>query len=106
MRYQIWNRVDDIITPSGAKFTAKEWAEKYPWPKMIITAGVINGGCAMEFNQAVELYKKSGANITDLMDDNEILSAIEDFEDNPPPAEPSVEERIAAALDYQNAMML
>ena len=60
----------------------------------------------MEFNQAVELYKKSGANITDLMDDNEILSAIEDFEDNPPPAEPSVEERIAAALEYQNAMML
>ena len=106
MRYQIWNRIDDIITPSGAKFTAKEWAEKYPWPKMIITAGVINGGCAMEFNQAVELYKKSGANITDLMDDNEILLAIEDFEDNPPRAEPSVEERIAAALESQNAMML
>ncbi len=31
MRYQIWNKTDDIITPSGAQFTATEWANRYPW---------------------------------------------------------------------------
>ena len=29
-RYQIWNKTDDIITPSGAQFTAAEWADRYP----------------------------------------------------------------------------
>ena len=41
-RYQIWNKTDTIYTPSGAKFTAEEWAARYPWvnipgAKMIIT---------------------------------------------------------------------
>ena len=107
MRYQIWNKIDDIITPSGAQFTVAEWAERYPWAKlpgtkMIITAGVINGGAAMEYAATVEHYRKSGAAIAEGMTDEEVLSAIEDFEDNPPGAnEPGTEERIAAALEAQ-----
>lgn len=91
MRYQIWNGRDSIITPSGAQFTASEWADRYPWvklpgAKMIITAGLINGGAA----------------ITDLMTEDEVLAAIEEFEDNPPGSnEPGPEERIAAALEAQ-----
>ena len=27
MRYQIWNKTDNIITPSGAQFTAAEGLE-------------------------------------------------------------------------------
>jgi len=39
------------------------------------------------------------------MTDDEVLAAIEDFEDNPPGAgEPSSEERIAAALEAQVMM--
>ena len=58
MRYQIWNGRDSIITPSGAQFTASEWADRYPWvklpgAKMIITAGLINGGAAMEYTATV-----------------------------------------------------
>ena len=34
------------------------------------------------------------------MTDEEILAAIEDFEDNPPDPGPSVEERTAAALEF------
>lgn len=106
MRYQIWNKTDDIITPSGAQFTATEWANRYPWAKlpgvkMVITAGPINGGCALEYGAMVERAKKAGAAITDSMTDEEVLAAIEDFEDNPPGAnEPSVEERTAAALEF------
>jgi len=105
-RYQIWNGTDDIYTPSGTKFTAAEWAAKYPFikipgAKMIITSGIINGGCAMEFTATVAEYKRRGAEITDGMTDEEILAAIEAYEDNPPGAdEPTVEERTAAALEF------
>lgn len=111
MRYQIWNKTDDIITPSGAQFTATEWANRYPWAKlagvkMIITTGPINDGCALEFGATVAHYKKAGAAITDGMTDEEVLAAIEDFEDNPPQSnEPSNEERIAAAMEAQVLMM-
>lgn len=107
MRYQIWNKTDDVYTPSGAHFTAEEWAAQYPWvkipgAKMIITTGVINGGAAMEFESTKDFYRNQGAAITDSMTDEEVLAAIEEFENNPPDAkEPSNEERIAAALEAQ-----
>jgi len=110
MRYQIWNQTDDVYTPSGEQFTAEAWAARYPWvkvpgAKMIITTGLINGGAAMEFGAAAAAYKARGAAIADGMTDEEVLAAIEDFEDNPPGAnEPSSEERIAAALEAQVMM--
>ena len=105
-KYQIWNKTDSIITPSGAQFTAEEWANRFPWVKlpgvkMIISGGPINGGCALEYSTTVERYKHQGAAITDDMTEGEILSVIEDFEDNPPVSnEPTVEERTAAALEF------
>lgn len=110
MRYQIWDKTSSIITPSGDQFTAEQWANMYPWiqlpgAKMIITAGLINGGAAMEYEATVEIYKKQGCPITDDMTDRDVLDAIENFEDNPPqPLEPSTEERIAAALEAQVMM--
>lgn len=106
MRYQIWNKTDDIITPSGAQFTAGEWADRYPWAKlpgvkMVVSAPPINGGCALEYAAMKAQYKRLGATITDEMTDEEVLAAIEDFEDNPPDPGPSVEERTAAALEAQ-----
>lgn len=109
-RYQIWNKTDDIYTPSGDFFSANDWANKYPWvripgAKMIITTGIINGGTAMEWEKTIEVYKSQGADIRDGMSDDEVLRAIEDFEDNPPRSDESTaEERIAAALELQNLM--
>lgn len=106
MRYQIWNKTSDIYTPSGEVFTAAEWLDRYRWAKtpnakMIISTGVINGGVAMEYYSTIEFYKRQGAAITDDMTDEEVLAAIEDFEDNPPVSDkPSVEERTAAALEF------
>lgn len=105
-RYQIWDKQSDIYTPSGAHFTAAEWAEKYPWvnipgAKMVITSGLINGGAAMEWGATVEHYKRAGAAIADGMTDEEVLAAIEAFEDDPPVSnELTVEERTAAALEF------
>lgn len=105
-RYQLWDKVSDVYTPSGAHFTAEQWSDRYSWikipgAKMIITAPPINGGAAMEWNATIEHYKRSGADIHDGMSDDEILAAIEHFEDNPPVDDtPTVEERTAAALEF------
>lgn len=105
-RYQIWDKQSDVYTPSGEHFTAEEWENQYPWvkipgAKMIVTTGIINGGTAMEFEQTKAIYKQNGAAITEDMTDEEVLAAIEDFEDNPPGAnEPTVEERTASALEF------
>jgi hypothetical protein len=110
-RYKIWNKQDNIYTiapdeTGKAVFTPDEWMAKYPWAgipgvKTIIGGGAINGTVCMQFDMTIEMYRKAGVEITDDMTDAEALAAIEDFEDNPPAGEPTPEERMAAALEYQ-----
>jgi hypothetical protein len=117
-KYQIWDKQTDIITPGRDPKTGKqrwsaqeymdthaEWA-KDPNVQVVIAAGAINGGCFMEYEATKAAYLKVGAEIEDGMTPGEVLAAIEDFEDNPPEAEPTPEERIAAALDYQNLLTM
>lgn len=112
-RYAIWDKTSDIYTlgkdENGKNhWTAAEYiSEHAPWAsnpnvKVIVGGGGINGTVFMEYDATVDFYKKQGAAITDDMTDDEILAAIEDFEDNPPVSEEvTAEERIAAALEYQ-----
>ena len=67
--------------------------------------GPVNGMVMMQFDQTVEFYKNAGAEIADGMTDQEILDAIEYFKTHPPEAPPSPEERMAAAMEYQSAML-
>lgn len=113
-RYKIWNKTDDIYTPSGQKFTASQWMSRYTWAaipgvKMLITDGVINGGVAIELGQCVAALNERGAQIAiDGLTDDEICAAIESAEDalNAPDNTPSTDERIAAALEAQNLMSM
>lgn len=117
-RYKIWDKMSDIYTPGVDQNGRSAWtAEEYiaanaPWAaipgvKVIVGGGTINGTVFMEYGATVEFYKGQGAAITDGMTDVEILAAIETFEDNPPQAEePTAEERIAAALEFQNLLSL
>lgn len=110
-KYQIWDKTSDVYTPDGKRFTAAQWMDKFGWAAMptakaIISDGLINGGCMMEFEATKALYANMGANITDGMTDAEVLAAIEAFEDAPAGVEVSAEERIAAALEYQNLASL
>jgi hypothetical protein len=112
-RYKIWDKTSDIYTPGTDTMGNNHWtAEEYikakaPWAaipgvKVIVGGGVINGTVFMEYEATVEFYKQRGAEITDEMTDEEVLAAIEYFEDNPPVNNTvSAEERIAAALEYQ-----
>jgi hypothetical protein len=109
-RYKIWDKQETIYTIAPDKtgkgaFTPEEWIAKWPWAgipgvKTIIGGGAVNGTVCMQFDMMVEAYKKRGAAIIDGMSDEEILAAIEEFEDTPPPpGEPTPEERQAAALE-------
>lgn len=111
-RYKVWDKNEPIYTPSGEEFTKEQWLARYKWAnnpsaKMIIGAGVINGTVAMEFNATVEHYKKLGCVIdTATMTDEQVLQAIEDFEDNPPAAEPDVTERMVALEEFKTMSTL
>lgn len=105
MAYKFWDKTSSLTAPSGKEFTAEELLEKYAWAKkpnakVIICDNVIELGVFMEFEQTKRNYKRLGANITDDMTDDEVLAAIADFEENPPKAEPTTEERTAAALEF------
>lgn len=106
-RYAIWNKTDDIYTPVGEKLTASQWLARYSWAnipgvKMVIGGGAINGTVAMEFDSMKEQYELMGCDFKDCTTDAQILAAIETFENTPKTAsDPSPEERIAAALEYQ-----
>ncbi|MDR1310824.1 MAG: hypothetical protein LBK01_02960 [Burkholderiaceae bacterium] len=110
-RYKLWDKQETLYTPSGEAFTAEEYLGKNKWAgnpaiKVIICNAPINCGVFMEYSQTVAQYKKMGAAITDDMTDEEVLQAIEDFEDTPPVVDPSPEERMAAALELQNLMSM
>lgn len=112
-RYAMWDKQTDIYTlgkdeHGRAHWTAQEYiSANAPWAaspavKVIVGGGTINGTVFMEFEATKEFYKKQGASISDEMSDEEVLTAIEAFEDaqNAPSTEPGTEERTAAALEF------
>lgn len=111
-KYKIWDKQSTIYTLVGETISPEQWIERYPWAaingvKMIVGGGVINGAVAMEFGATVDMYRKMGCDFSACVTDQDFLDAIEDFEDNPPVStEPTTEERIASALEFQSMMMM
>jgi len=112
MKYKIWDKKEPIYTPVGEVFTAEQWMNKWPWAKLpntkcVISAGPINGAVMMEFGALVENYKHIGCQIDPAtMTDEEILQAIEAFEDNPPQAPITPEERAQAMEEYKSMITI
>lgn len=120
-RYQIWDKKSDIYTPSGKVFTAAEWIAQYGWINMpgavpVISAGRINGKFSGELHEMKEMYEGRGCVFSDDMTSEQILDAIEAFDETKAEeakqaaeeatATPTAEERIAAALEYQNLLTM
>ena len=118
-RYALWDKVSDIYTPVGERLTAQQWIDRYGWIKApgsvpIVAAGLINGALIDELSQMKNRYEQQGCVFTEEMSNQEILDAIEAFEDQrtaeaKAAAEeaantPSAEERLAAAVEFQNLM--
>jgi len=111
MKYKIWNKTDSLITPIGEVLTPQQVIERHPAAglegmKYIIADQPISMAVFMEFEATKAFYKQLGVPITDDMTDQEVLDAISDWEENPPAPEPTAEERIAAALEFQNLTTL
>jgi hypothetical protein len=107
-RYAIWNKQDLILTPVGEVLSAEQWIERYPIagvPSIVVVcgAGEINGSFFGTLGQMVQMFEAYGADFSDCITAEDKLEVIEAFEDsmNAVPVEPTAEERIAAALEYQ-----
>ena len=109
-RYAIWNKRDMIITPIGEVLSAEQWIARYPVAgvptiTVVCSAGEINGGYFGTLGQMKQMAEAQGCDFSECKTNEEILETIEAFEDylNTPKenTEPTAEERIAAALEYQ-----
>ena len=108
-RYRVWDKTSQVITPIGEVLTPADWIERYPAAavlKTVVDGGEINGAYFGYFNQMVDIAEQNGCDFTGCETDQDYLDAIEAYEDslNLQAGDPSAEERIAAALEYQNLM--
>ena len=107
-RYAIWNKQDPILTPIGEVLSPEKWIGRYPIAgvdtvTVVCGAGEINGAFFGTLGQMVQMYEGMGADFSACETEEDKLGVIEAFEDamNAPSGEPSADERIAAALEYQ-----
>ena len=120
-RYALWDKVSDIYTPVGERLTAQQWIARYGWIKApgsvpVVAAGLINGALIDELGQMKTRYEQQGCVFTEEMSNQEILDTIEAFEaqraaEAKAAAEeaantPSAEERLAAAVEFQNLLAM
>lgn len=104
-RYAIWNKTSNVITPIGEVLTPEQWIDRYPVADTLTTvcaAGEINGGFFGVLSQMKQQYQAMGADFSDADTDEEVLEAIEAFEDAQAEAQKNVvsdETRTADALE-------
>lgn len=110
-RYGIWDKQSPVITPIGEILTPADWIDRYPMAGLssitvVCGAGEINGSFFGTLGQMVQMYEAQGADFSGATTDIEKLEVIEAFEDamNAPSDESTAEERIAAALEYNNML--
>lgn len=108
-RYRVWDKTSQVITPIGEVLTPADWIERYPAAavlKTVVDGGEINGAYFGYFNQMVDYAEAQGCDFSECETDQDYLDAIEAWENqlNEMTGDPSAEERIAAALEYQNLM--
>jgi hypothetical protein len=109
-RYAIWDKQSPIITPIGEVLSAEQWIARYPVAGLntitvVCGAGEINGSFFGTLGQMVQMYEAQGADFSACTTAEEKLEVIEVFEETKSKrgerTEPTAEERIAAALEYQ-----
>lgn len=110
-KYKIWDKAEPIYTLGAdrngkMKWTAEEyineqamWAEN-PNVKVIVGGGAINGVLFMEFEATKDFYVQQGCDFSACTTDNEILVAMEAWDNRVIEPEVTAEERTAAALEY------
>lgn len=110
-KYAIWDKQTQVITPIGEVLTPEQWIERYPMAGLetitvVCAAGEVNGAFFGTLGQMVQMYEAQGADFSEAETDEEKLKVIEAWEDtiNEGTGESTPEERIAAALEYNNLL--
>ena len=106
-RYSVFNKEWLMVTPVGETLTPDQWVARFPAAGAVKT--VCGGNPDMRgsyfgiFSVMVEKARKEGCDFSACETEQDHLDAIEAFEDmrNTPSNEPTAEERIAAAMEYQ-----
>lgn len=110
-KYKIWDKQEDIYTIGRDKDTGKvHWtAREYidynaPWAdnpnvKVIVGGGAINGTMFMEYEATKEFYVRQGVDFSVCTTDEEVLEAMEAWDNRVIEPTVTAEERSAAALE-------
>ena len=118
MKYKIWDKKEPIITNTNEYFTAEEYIEKVAPAdrvesmKFVVADSAVNGAFFNSFAGMKATYAACGVAFTDSMTDQDCLDAISAWEDEQQAkaVEASkmvtAEERIAAALEFQNLLSM
>lgn len=117
-KYIFWDKQSDIYTlgrdteTGKMVWTAEEYlSQKAPWAmnpnvKVIVAGGAINGLLFMEYEATKQFYLNQGMQIPEGTTDDEVLVLMEAWDNRVIEPEPDANERIAAALEYQNMLSL
>lgn len=124
-RYAIWNKKDNVLTPSGEIFTAEQWIEKNPIAGLdnitiICSSGELNGAFFGTLGTMVEIRTGLGADFSACKTDEEKLAVIEAFDEAREQAQKEASANavsneeltatslasIAASMEYQNMLTL
>lgn len=127
VKYKIWDKLSNIKTPSGEVLSAEDWKNRYPVAReddsvIILSNSYFDGAIFEELHMLQTRCESMGASFTDGLSDQELLSAIEHFEDEYRAAQQAsaeaavqaeaeyaaeslaAEQAVAGALVYQNMM--
>jgi hypothetical protein len=108
-KYKLWDRKETIRTYTGKEYTAEEWMDRHPILRIasivpVCGGGEINGSYMGTLGSMTEKAERDGCDFSDCTTNEEKLARIEEFESRPKGRAVTAEERIAAALEDQNAM--
>lgn len=111
MRYKIWDKETNVITPIGEVLTPAEWIARRPVAGAVVTVvagGTINGAFFGVFDDMVALYEKQGCDFSDCTSDQEYLDAIEAFEDymNTPTEDTTISDATRTADALEDLVLL
>ena len=125
MKYAIWNKKENILTPIGEVLTPEQWIQRYPIAgidniTVICSAGEINGAFFGTLGAMVDMYTENGADFSACTTPEEKLAIINAFDEEREKAqkEASINAKsneeltatslasIAASMEYQNMLTL
>lgn len=99
--YKIWDKQETIYTPSGEEFTPEQWMDRYKWAKspehvMVVFKNGYNGGFSERLDVLKFTCEQRGATFAEGLTDQELLDAIEQFENDFAAAQQAAAEEAAA----------